>query len=114
MADFAQTLAKMAGGTLLPTLNDRLTEVAEAVHAHNKVGTLTLKLKLSPNGENGVTVEEDISSKVPQPNRGKALFFIDDSGNLLRNDPRQGELQLRPVGGNGAIAEATQEEAATA
>lgn len=112
MARFAQILATLGGGNVALSLDDKLTEVVEAVHANNKVGTLTLKLKVLPNGENGITIEEDISSKIPQPNRGKTLFFTDENGNLLRNDPRQGELFTpKPVGGTGAIAGAETEEA---
>ena len=98
MARFAQILASLGGGSVSKALDDQLTELVEAVRANNKVGTLTLKLKVMPNGENGITVEEDVAVKLPQPSRGKTLFFTDNYGNLSRSDPRQGEMfQPKPV-----------------
>ena len=111
MARFAQILATLGGGNVANSLDDKLTEVVEAVHLNNKVGSITIKLKILPNGENGITIEEEIASKVPQPNRGKTLFFTDDNGNLLRNDPRQSDLFPKPVGGTGAVAEQEKENA---
>lgn len=92
MANFTQMLEKMNGGSTLQRLNEQLTDVVKAVSETNKQGTLTLKLKISPNGDNGITIEEDVATKLPQPSSGKSLFFTDGTGDLLRSDPRQSEM----------------------
>lgn len=104
MANFSQMLEKLNGGNTMARLNEQLTELVKAVAATNKVGTIQLKLKLSPNGDNGITVEEDISTKVPQPSLGKSLFFTDDEGDLLRVDPRQAEMPFARVVSESAVA----------
>ena len=92
MANFVQMIEKMNGGNTLAALNTELTEVVRAVSETNKQGSLMLKLKISPNGDNGITIEEDVATKLPKPSSGKSLFFTDGEGDLLRSDPRQKEM----------------------
>ncbi len=96
MRQFADVLREIPGG-VYDELTAQLHEVTEAVMRERKVGELTLKIKLSPNGENSVRLSHDIKAKVPEPPRTEAIFFTDAGGNLLRTDPRQGNLELRSV-----------------
>lgn len=92
MSTFSDVVGALNGGVTHQKLGDELNDVVQAVIATRKVGELTLKLKVSPNGEHGVMISEDIKTKVPELTRGTSAFFADESGNLLRRDPRQGEM----------------------
>ncbi len=95
---FAAFLQEQRRGGLHGELTDRLAEVVQAVQEHGKPGSLTLKLSIKPNGDGTtMTVSDDISCKTPEPERGAAIFFADDDGNLLRHDPRQLEIPVREV-----------------
>lgn len=97
MAGFADVLRELSAGTTYDELGGKLNEVVEAVMKTRKVGELSLKLKVRINGEVGVAIEDEIKAKIPEPSRGTTMFFADEEGNLLRRDPRQGELALRAV-----------------
>lgn len=61
-----------------------------------KKGEFTLKLTITKNGDIGLKIDDSHKATVPQPNSGSTLFFVDEFGNMLRRDPRQGEL-FRPA-----------------
>lgn len=68
-----------------------------AVTRHRKVGEITVTIKVSPNGDNAVSVVAAVKSKVPESARGVTVFFADGGGTLLRRNPNQPELPLREV-----------------
>lgn len=94
---FAAWLQEHRSGGLHQELSEALAEVARAVGEHEKVGTLTVTIKLEPNGPGTVIVTDDLKTKVPEPARPASLFFTDAGGNLSRRNPRQPELPLREV-----------------
>jgi hypothetical protein len=88
---FTATLGEIRKGRALNDLSSRLAEVIEAVREHGGAGSLTLKLEIKPVNGNGdqVLITDDIKTKVPQAKKQATLFFTDEGGALLRNDPRQ-------------------------
>jgi hypothetical protein len=94
---FADVVRELAGGTVYEDLTTQLGEVVTAVMETGKVGELSLKLSIKPNGEGSVRVLADVKQKVPAATLGETLFFATSSGSLIRNDPRQSELPLREV-----------------
>lgn len=96
---FADILRELGGGGVYDDLTAGLAEIVAAVQETRKVGELSIKLKIKPNGENSVMVSEEIKTKVPQATRGDTLFFTTSSGSLVRQDPRQQDLPLRRVEG---------------
>lgn len=94
---FAAWLQEHRSGGLHQELSEALAEVARAVSLHDKTGTVTVQIKLAPNGANTVIVTDEIKTKVPEAARPASLFFTDAGGNLSRRDPRQPELPLRQV-----------------
>ncbi|GHA15344.1 hypothetical protein GCM10007989_07640 [Devosia pacifica] len=94
---FADVLRELSGGTIYEDLGTQLGEVVTGVLETGKVGELSLKLSIKPNGEGSVQVIPDIKQKVPKQAVGSTLFFATSSGSLLRNDPRQTEMPLREV-----------------
>lgn len=95
---FAAFVQEQRSGGLHGELSDGLSELVTAVSEHRKAGTLTLTLKVTPNNDGvTVTVTDKVAVKAPEADRGAAIFFVDEDGNLLRRDPRQIELPLREV-----------------
>jgi hypothetical protein len=94
---FADIVRELGSGQAYEDLTSALGEIATGVMLHRKTGELTLKLKVTPNGEGSVFVDADIKAKVPEPARARTLFFATSSGSLVRNDPRQDSLPLRQV-----------------
>lgn len=97
MRPFADILRELAGGVAYDDLTAGLAEVVSAVMATRKAGEITLKLSVRANGENSVSISDDIKVKVPKPPRGLNIFFATADGSLVRNDPRQGDLPLRRI-----------------
>jgi hypothetical protein len=87
-------------------LSDALADLVLAVAEHRKKGVLQLQVIVTPNGDGvTVTVADKIKMTVPEGERGAAIFFVDEDGNLSRQNPRQIELPLREVGESKAAGE---------
>lgn len=89
---FAAFLQEQSGGQLHDELSTRLHELIEAVRETGKAGAIALKIDVKPiSGTDGrtVTVADTVTSKVPRTERPKSIFFVDNTGNLSRTDPRQ-------------------------
>lgn len=89
---FADILRDIAGGQCADELTAKLAEVVEAVSITRKVGSLSFSLKIRPNGENSVTISEQIKAVIPEQPRGDSVFFTTAGGDLLRTDPRQVDM----------------------
>ena len=78
---------------------DALAMLVRSVLATGKPGTMTFNVKVSPaaRGSSAVAVETDVTCKLPRPAPESTLFYSDESGNLLRDNPQQARLDLRPV-----------------
>lgn len=90
--NFNDILAEVDNGKLHEQLTAELALVTAAVVAQNKVGELTLTIKVKPNKENAVFFEAESKAKVPKVGVGAALFYADEEGSLTRRDPRQADL----------------------
>ncbi|PTL55779.1 hypothetical protein [Paraconexibacter algicola] len=91
---FAAVLQEHRRGGLAVELGDKLAELAAAVVETNKKGTLTLQLTLAPNGQGSVKLGDRVVLKAPSPTMPEAFFYVDEHGNLNRNDPRQPRLPI--------------------
>jgi hypothetical protein len=100
---FAAVLQEQRQGGAHSELTEGLAEVVTAVLATGKAGSVTLKLNVKPSKLHGaIEVGDDITVKVPEEDKGESLFFANESGFVSRKDPRQPELPLRKVEGDGA------------
>jgi hypothetical protein len=97
---FAQFLQETRAGLLHAELSDALADIVARCREHQRKGSLTLVIGIAPN-KDGVTltVSDDVRIKAPSGDRGAAIFYADDYGNLNRRDPRQPELPLTVAGG---------------
>lgn len=92
---FTETLKDIRFGELSEELNEAINKVVLAVEDTGKVGELTLTLKLKPSSSGAIEVIDTVKSKIPELPKDSSLFFITTEGNLVRNNPRQMELQER-------------------
>lgn len=99
MRAFAEVIADV--GDLHEELTEALTDLVAQVKATRKTGTLKLTLKIKPNGENSVEIEDEVKLSLPAAPRPKSIMFIDGDNALRRTDPRQQRLPLREVAPEG-------------
>lgn len=90
---FLRTVQQYRNGELLSDLSSAMREVAEAVARTKKPGKIVLEVLVTPSGE-AYTYRPEVSIKLPKQQKPGAIFFMDDNFNLVREDPRQKEMQL--------------------
>jgi hypothetical protein len=91
---FLQTLQTMRKGCSLADLEANMRELVAHVRRTRKPGSMTWKVKVSPNSKGNVeilAIDDDVSIKLPKTEGGVTIYYADDDGRLLRNDPRQME-----------------------
>ena len=98
---FSQQIAHLAKGTLDAELTQALTDLVKAINDHGKKGSITLTLSLKPEVQNGevkmISIKPDVKVSSPQPQRLSSIMWPTYDGDLLRNDPEQGTLDLKEV-----------------
>lgn len=84
-------LREIRNGRVVEVASEKLAEVTRAVMETGKAGDVTLKISVKPNGkgDNAVIVSVKLTHKTPQGDLPDAIFFSDEDGSLLRNDPTQ-------------------------
>jgi len=94
---FNATVAQLRNGQTQIEASEMLNQLVQACRDTNKVGEITLKIKVRPDGAGQYFLEDQISTNAPKPERAKTLFFGTPDGNLQREDPNQRSLDLRNV-----------------
>lgn len=97
---FSHVLREMRYGKLQHECSEALAEAVQATRDTRKKASITLTITVHPDkADTGqYTLEDDIKLKLPKLPKGATIMFGTPEGNLQRNDPRQGTLQLRQVG----------------
>lgn len=93
---FSTFLIEQRNGALAAELGEALHELVEAVTETSKAGSLTLTIKIKPEGA-VLFVSDDVKVKAPAAERTASIFYADEHANLSRKDPRQPELPLAEV-----------------
>lgn len=92
------TLRNIRFGELLEDATKEMNELTQRVSSTGRQGSLTIKLTLKPGKAGQIEILDEISSKLPKPERGSTIFFATPEGNLQREDPRQMQIEgLRSV-----------------
>lgn len=91
---FGTFLMEHARGRSHDELSERLRELVLAVEHTGKPGKLayTVTVKPQDNADGAVLVADQIKSTLPELDRPQSIFFATDTGDLVRNDPRQTSL----------------------
>lgn len=109
-SDIHQLLVEMRSGRVLQDINTKFNQVLAAVLDTGGKGKVTIELNIEPGrmGTGGCVLEVELSHniklKTPEHDIGKAVFFVDKSGLLTRDDPEQTDLfneveQMKKEGG---------------
>ena len=100
---FGVFIASIGEGQLHAELSETLREAVKSLEAHaldfgRAKGEMNLKLKISIDREGGmVVVAPEVTTKIPKPARRAGVFWIDKTGNLIAENPRNKQLPLRAV-----------------
>jgi len=91
--DFGVFVTGLAKGRTNRDLSEALQAITKAVAETRKAGSLTLKIDIKPQQNTGaVTVTDKVTAKVPEFDRTASIFFVDEDGHLVRDDPNQSDL----------------------
>lgn len=95
---FSSVIEQLRGGQAECEMDEALAALCAACEESGKAGSMTLTLKVKPNGRSGQFVfGDDIKVKAPELAKGDTLLFQDELGNLTRSDPKQLRIDLKRV-----------------
>ncbi|WP_405391098.1 hypothetical protein OG596_26520 [Streptomyces sp. NBC_01102] len=98
-APVAAFLASHLNGRTEEELSAEFHTLLEAVRAHGKKGSMTITIVVDPpaNGVESAPMPIGIESavKAPKSTAPKSLYFLDDDGLPVREDPRQMAMDFR-------------------
>lgn len=99
---FSYLVGQLRTGKTQAELSEALNECVRRANQVNKEATLTLTLKIKPNGDTGqYHISDKINTKLPEFDRAKTIMFGTPEGNLQRDDPSQQTLPgIKAVGGD--------------
>lgn len=104
---FAEWLHEHRGGAFHSELSEKLTALTAAVVDTQKVGTLTIKVKVKATGRQ-VSFIDTVSADLPEHDKELSLFFFnEETGAVSKDDPLQLKIEgLRKLPKRHAEAEA--------
>ena len=92
-----QILNELERGHFVDDLTEEHEDVLAKVKHTGKQGVLTINLKYKWVNEEQITIQPEITAKPPKLPRAESLFYVTGDNDLMRNDPRQREMELRGV-----------------
>lgn len=109
---FISLLQQHRQGAALSDLSDALKQVNQAVFEQGQPASITLKLCFKPaqRTAGAVLIEDDVTVKLPKPEKENSIFFVEkESWRLMRDNPNQMSLTLKTVDGMATHGEALKE-----
>lgn len=94
-ADIIRTLSNLRRGAFIQLVNEELSKLNRAMFETDGNGELQITLKFVCNGEGQVTCKPRVKAKLPIRDTGDGIFYLTVDGDLEREDPRQGALDLK-------------------
>lgn len=100
--NFGVFLGQVDEGGLIHELSELTQEVIDALAKHAQShstakGQIALVLNFKADAKGVVEVTTDIKSKTPKASRGKSIFWTNDKGQLVNENPKQPGLPFRDV-----------------
>jgi hypothetical protein len=109
-APVAAFLASHLNGRTDEELSTEFHQLLDAVRTHGKKGSLTITIVVDPpaNGVESAPMPIGVEStvKAPKPTPVKNLYFLDDDGQPVREDPRQMAIEFRAAPSNNTFKDA--------
>jgi hypothetical protein len=105
---FAAVLQELAKGEIHADASKLLHELIDAVQEHGKKGTLTIRVEVGPIAKDDTSVlivKGSVESRPPKTPPSSA-YYVDNTGNLSRRDPKQPELPFGVVASTNARSSA--------
>lgn len=99
IVDLPTWLAGHLNGRTAEEISAEFHQLLDAVREHGKKGQMTITLVIEPpaNGVDNAPLPIGVESavKAPKATAPKALYFLDNDGNPVRDDPRQLAIEFR-------------------
>jgi hypothetical protein len=109
-APVAAFLASHLNGRTEEELSTEFHGLLDQVRAHGKKGSMTITIVVEPpaNGVESAPLPIGVESavKAPKPTPVKSLYFLDDEGLPVREDPRQMAMDFRTAPANDTFKDA--------
>lgn len=98
-----EVLRELDEGKFMDKLALHIHDATQAVTAFGKAAKVSVTIEIAPLTKQGfiepvITMESDITSKLPKPDAHKALFFIDENGEATTQQQRQREIGFTVAG----------------
>lgn len=99
LRSFFDTARDIRRGQMLEDCADELHKVVKAVEETGKAGKLVIELTIKPasKGQGAVICSDKVRAKLPELPTGETILFVTTENNLVANDPRQKEIDLKSV-----------------
>jgi len=97
---FSEQIAFLNRGEFNDELSQELAELVKMVRLTGKKGAISITLKISKankRDEDTLKITPSYKTTLPQLEQAEAIMFSTADGDLLRNDPRQMQLNLKQV-----------------
>jgi len=94
---FTEFLVQQRQGRTHADLTTGFNDLLEAVRSTGKGGSITLTVKVKPEGGRLMKVSDEVTTKLPKADRDPALFYVTDDNELSRDNPDQPRLPLKSV-----------------
>ena len=109
-APVAAFLASHLNGRTDEELSTEFHQLLDAVRTHGKKGEMRITIVVEPpaNGVDSAPMPIGVESavKAPKPTPVKSLYFLDDDGQPVRDDPRQMAIEFRTAPTNDTFKDA--------
>lgn len=87
-----EVLNEQRKGKCLIEAQEKLQELVKTCTDLGKKGSIIITLQVIPAETGTIVLKDDVTSKLPKPERSSTSFYVDDDGSLHREDPNQPEL----------------------
>lgn len=88
-----EVISAQRNGKCLLEAQEKLQEAVKKAALTGKKASVTIKLNVVPLANDGeMVIKDDVSNKLPTPEKAPTTFYYTDDGALLRDDPKQREF----------------------
>lgn len=96
MNELFEVMSSIRGGSELTEATKAFREITKLVKETGKAGKITLVIDVMPDKQDDSVFKIEVDHTVKRPKKPKTygLFFADETGRMVREDPRQIQMKL--------------------